>query len=83
MYDIIICDVFIDIVIPDFILSNQFLDKINNLIVKGGQFHINTIGINNDELVRILQMSFKNSTIETKNQNSSNMGNIIGFITKK
>ena len=78
-FDIIICDVFINKYIPEFVLSKEFLNKINKMLLPNGKFLINTIDIDVKRLLFIMNQSFTNATIETK----TNYLNNLVFVTKK
>jgi len=77
-FDIIICDVFINKYVPEFVLSKDFLDKINKMLLPNGKFLINTIDIDVKRLLSIMNESFRNATIETK----TNYLNNLVFVTK-
>jgi spermidine synthase len=49
-FDFIICDIFNDTNVPDFVLSEEFLKNIYKKLNANGKFLINTIGINTDKL---------------------------------
>jgi spermidine synthase len=49
-YDVIICDIFDNIYLPDFVLDKEFLNNIYKKLKPNGKFLLNSIGISIDKL---------------------------------
>lgn len=73
-YDYIICDIFDSITIPDFIFSDEFINKINNILLPNGKFMINTVNIEKSKI----DQSFRNIRYDMK----TNYINTIYIINK-
>jgi hypothetical protein len=67
IYDYIICDIFDSVSMPDFVLSKEFLDKINIMLIQNGKFLLNSIGCKN--IMNIFKKSFINIVMKTNNIN--------------
>ena len=76
-YNIIICDLFIGLDMPDFVLTNKFLNKIRQMLLPSGQFYINTV--NRSNALSIIKQTFVNDIITT----STNNFNDLIFVTIK
>ncbi len=76
-FDIIICDIFMNSTVPDFVLTKEFMDNIYKMLLPKGKFLMNTINVNKEKLHNLIKNSFPNSTIEDKQKN----GNYLIFIT--
>ena len=76
-YNIIICDLFIGVNMPDFVLTNTFLNKIRQMLLPGGNFYINIV--NRSDALSIIKQTFVNDIITT----STNNFNDLIFVTVK
>jgi hypothetical protein len=81
-YDVIICDVFIGMNVADFVLTNDFLDKINiMLLYPNSKFLLNTTtSIDKNMVVSLLKKSFNYYEIDIIN-NPKYVNNLY-FLTK-
>ena len=57
-YDVIICDIFDNIYLPDFVLDKYFLNNIYKKLKPNGKFLLNSIGISIDKLNSSLKDGF-------------------------
>jgi len=80
-YDVIVCDIFIDVNIPNFVLTSEFLNKINILLPSSNnKFLLNTLDPNQNVIKKTLKNSIKNCSIKLVN-NSYDSNNLY-FVTK-
>ena len=70
-YNIIICDLFIGLNMPDFVLTNTFLNKIRQMLLPAGNFYINTV--NRSDALSIIKQTFVNDIITTSTNNFNNL----------
>jgi 2-polyprenyl-3-methyl-5-hydroxy-6-metoxy-1,4-benzoquinol methylase len=63
-YDYIICDIFGIDYVPDFVVTTDFMNGINNRLKKGGKFFINTKHVEHKRINRVLKKSFPNYSIK-------------------
>ena len=62
---------------PDFVLTNTFLNKIRQMLLPAGNFYINTV--NRSDALSIIKQTFVNDIITT----STNNFNDLIFVTVK
>jgi hypothetical protein len=81
-YDVIICDIFISKDIPEFVLTKEFLDKINKMLIHSkSKFILNTTyELDKDMIISLLKKSFINYKIDVINK--PKFTNNIYFVTK-
>ena len=79
-FDVIICDIFDDITLPDFVLGYEFLNNIKNKLKPNGKFLINTLGIEIAELEKIFNNTFPNSKINILVRPDFKEGNKVSII---
>jgi spermidine synthase len=81
-YNVIVCDIFMGMTVADFAIKQEYLNKLNELIVPGGKLLLNTTYDTDSELVvSRLQKAFTNSHINVIN--NPRFVNNLYFVTKK
>ena len=81
-YNAIVCDIFIGMNVADFAINEDFLKKINELLLPGGKLLLNTTTDTDKELVMSrLKNSFNN--IDINILNNPRYVNNLYFVTKK
>jgi len=82
-YDIIISDIFDDITMPDFVLSEDFLSNILAKLNPKGKFLLNSIGVSENKLQEILNKIFPNSDIKIIDRPGLSLSNTISICQLK
>ena len=76
-FNVIICDIFLNSTVPDFVLTKTFMDAIYNMLLPKGLFLINLIRVDETKIMNLIKDSFPDSTIESKKHN----GNFLIFVS--
>jgi len=63
-YDYIVCDIFGNDYVPDFVVTNEFMTNIYKRLKKQGKFFINTVRVEHKDLNAVLKQSFPNYSIK-------------------
>jgi 2-polyprenyl-3-methyl-5-hydroxy-6-metoxy-1,4-benzoquinol methylase len=82
IYDIVVCDIFNGINLPNFILNSKFLYQINKILKSNGLFIMNTINVTKDRLHNKLSESFGSNIIIKSNNEFSLRSNTISIVNK-
>jgi len=79
-YDIIICDIFNGINLPDFVMNSDFFSKVNRIMKPNGLFLLNTINISKNNLHNKLSRSFNSNVVMKSNDNFELRSNTLSIV---